>query len=122
VAWTVARVAAKSDEATPEAADVTAMVSESRGSGVAMVKVGSGPGSGSAPRAEGPRADGPTPRAGRASPIADGPALEQTGMSCSSRPSRVDQRASLYWGWTAGRRWCRWVGRRHVGAGPGGDL
>jgi hypothetical protein len=36
-AWIVVRAAAKSDGATPEAADVMVMVSGSMGSGVAMV-------------------------------------------------------------------------------------
>jgi hypothetical protein len=43
VAWTVARAAARSDGATPEAADATVMVSGSMGSVVAMVEVGLGP-------------------------------------------------------------------------------
>jgi hypothetical protein len=40
----LARAAAKSDSATPEAVDAMAMVSRSMGSGVAMVEVGLGPG------------------------------------------------------------------------------
>jgi hypothetical protein len=43
-AWMLARAAAKSDSATPEAVDAMAMVSRSMGSGVAMVEVGLGPG------------------------------------------------------------------------------
>jgi hypothetical protein len=52
-ATTMAKVAAKSNGATPEAADATTMVSGLVGSGVTMAEVGLGPGSGSAPRADG---------------------------------------------------------------------
>jgi hypothetical protein len=63
-------VAAKSDGATLEAADMTMMVLGSAGSGVAMVEVRSGPESGSVPGA-----DGVAPGAGRAEPVEDGPTL-----------------------------------------------
>jgi hypothetical protein len=53
---------------TLEAADVTAIVSGSMGSGVTMAEVGSGP-----------RADGPAPEAGRAGPVADGPTYTGLG-------------------------------------------
>jgi hypothetical protein len=81
MAWTVARVTAKSDGVTPEAAEATTMVSGLMGSGVAMAEV-----------RWGPRADGSTPRAGQVGPVVDGSALEQAGLSSSrsSRPSRVD--------------------------------
>jgi hypothetical protein len=63
----MARATAKSNGATPEATDATAMVLGSMGSGVAMAEVGSGPG-----------ADGPAPRARRAGPVVDG--LACTGL------------------------------------------
>jgi hypothetical protein len=53
-AWTVAMATAKSERATPEAANVTMMVLGSAGSGITMVEVGSGPESGLVPRADGP--------------------------------------------------------------------
>jgi hypothetical protein len=47
--------AAKTNGATSEATDTTAMVSGSVGSGVAMAEVGPSPGSGSGPEPDGPR-------------------------------------------------------------------
>jgi hypothetical protein len=62
-----------------ESVDTTTMVSRSVGSGVAMVKVESGPESGSAlgadgpvPRVDRPGVDGPMPGADRPTPGADG--------------------------------------------------
>jgi hypothetical protein len=88
----VAAVAWTVARATAKSDGATTMVSRSMGSGVVMVEVGSGLG-----------ADGPAPGAGRAGAEADG-------------PSRVEQRAALYW------CWCRWAEQRPIVVEPDDDL